>query len=823
MSKILPVLKPTPFPEAIVVSDQVRFTILTSRLIRMELDPDGLFDDRASLAYWYRQQPVPQFSVSRSDGWLTIETDYLLLHFYENNRFHWRDLWIELKTSGQRWRYGDQDYSNLGGTTRTLDSSRGPVPLDPGLVSRSGWALVDDSKNLMLDETLWPTPRGKSSAYQDLYFYGYAQNYLKAIQDHQLVSGKPNLLPRWSLGNWWSRYWSYSADELIGLMDEFQSRQVPLSVCIVDMDWHKTKTGNTSSGWTGYSWNRELFPDPEGFIAELHRRNLKTALNLHPAEGVHNHEDQYPEMAARMGVDPVSGQPISFETADQEFTQAYFEILHRPLEKQGVDFWWLDWQQGSRSKIAGLDPLFWLNHLHYYDQGKTPEKRPFIFSRWPGLGGQRYPIGFSGDTVVDWATLNFQPEMTATASNVAYGWWSHDIGGHCEGVEEAELYLRWVQFGVFSPIFRLHSTNNEFIDRLPWSCGLDTFQHARSAMQFRHRLIPFIYTANERNARTGEPLVLPMYYSWSNEEDAYACPGQYTFGQSLLVAPVTSPTDPMTGFARKIVWLPEGNWTNFFTNESFEGGFWYSLYCDQGDIPVFVPDGAVIPLNADMVANGVSLPTSFKAKVFAGEKGEFNLYEDDGESQSYLDGEFCQTLITQNYDQASLHLMKNASIGQFVTRLPEQRTWQFDIQNVSEPEHVLIILDGVEQVFVQSSYDNERKTLSIPAIICPNSATLEIILENVSYDRYETNPFGRVERLIRKAKLPSIVKQQFMRRLPEMMANPLNLFDIAHSFTKSQLLAIYENVSPTSLNKPADDLYNAFEQMMTNLRKLGTG
>ncbi len=822
MSKITPILTPLASPTAIVLSNQARFTILTSRLIRMELDPEGLFDDRASLTYWNRQQPVPNFCVSRSDGWLKIETDELVLHFYENNRFHWRDLWIEIKKSGQKWRYGDTDHSNLGGTIRTLDSTRGPVPLGDGLVSRSGWAIVDDSKTLMLDKDLWPQPREKSIAYKDLYFYGYAQDYLAAIQDHQLVSGKPNLLPRWALGNWWSRYWAYSSDELIKLMDEFQSQQVPLSVCIVDMDWHKTKTGNDSSGWTGYSWNRELFSDPEGFIADLHKKNLVTALNLHPAEGIHNHEDQYSEMATRMGVDPASGQPIPFEIADPQFAQAYFEVLHHPLEEQGVDFWWLDWQQGSRSKIAGLDPLFWLNHLHFYDQGKTTEKRPFIFSRWPGLGGQRYPIGFSGDTVVDWSTLAFQPEMTATASNVAYGWWSHDIGGHCEGVEDPELYMRWVQYGVFSPIFRLHSTNNEFIDRLPWSCGLDIFQHTRFAMQLRHQLIPFIYTANERNARTGEPLVLPMYYSWSEKEEAYTCPRQYTFSQTILVAPVTSPTDLMTGFARKTVWLPEGNWTNFFTNETYQGGFWYSLYCEQGDIPVFVRDGAIIPLNADPVANGVNLPASFKVKVYAGLAGEFDLYEDNGESQAYLDGEFCNTLITHTFDQGSLHLTKEASRGNFVNRLPEGRTWQFDIHNVSEPTNLSAYLDG-KPTPVQSHYNSKLKTLSVEALFSPNTSKLEIVLDGIMLYRYENSPIERIQRLIQKAKLPSIVKQQFMRRLPELMVNPLSMFDIAHTFTKSQLLAIYESLVPASSSKPAEDIDNAFETMMINLRKLGVG
>ena len=820
MSEITPKLTPVASPEAIVVSGQARFTILTSRMIRMELDPEGLFDDRASLTYWYRQQPVPDFTVQRSDKWLTIETNELSLHFYENNRFHWRDLWIELKKSGQQWRYGDLDHSNLGGTIRTLDSARGPIPLGEGLVSRSGWAIVDDSKTLVLDEDFWPAPREKSITYKDLYFYGYAQDHLAAIQDHQLISGKPNLLPRWALGNWWSRYWAYSSDDLIELMDEFQAKQVPLSVCIVDMDWHKTKTNNASSGWTGYSWNRDLFPDPEGFIADLYKRNLRTALNLHPAEGIHNHEDQYPAMATRMGVDPASGQPIPFDIANRQFAQAYFELLHYPLEEQGLDFWWLDWQQGSRSKIAGLDPLFWLNHLHYYDQGKTPEKRPFIFSRWPGLGGQRYPIGFSGDTVVDWASLEFQPEMTATASNVAYGWWSHDIGGHCEGVEEPELYLRWVQFGVFSPIFRLHSTNNEFIDRLPWCCGLDIFQHTRFAMQLRHKLIPFIYTANERNSRTGEPLVLPMYYYWSDQEEAYACPGQYTFGQSMLVAPVTSPTEAMTGLTRKMVWLPEGKWTNFFTNEAFEGSLWYSLYCDQANIPVFVPDGTIIPLNNDPVENGVALPLTYKIKVFAGVDGEFDLYEDSGEGQAYLDGVFCQTLLTQSYQQGSLHLTKDASRGEYAEFLPGKRTWQFDISNVSQPANVLAFLDG-QAISVEHSFNNDQKILSIEAIACPNSSLLKIILQGVNIERFESNPLERIERLIRHAKLPTLLKQQFMRKLPELMVSPSNMFDIAHTFTKSQLLAIYESLQPASPDKPAQDLDSAFETMMFNLRKIG--
>ena len=801
--------------EAIVVSKNARFTILTDRLIRMELDPDGAFENRPSLVYWYRNFESPDYKVSRNDNWLEIETDYLKIHFYENNRFHWRDLWIELKQSGQIWRYGDVDHQNLGGTIRTLDSSLGKIDLDPGLISRSGWALVDDSQTPIFDENNLPTARNKALAYKDLYFYGYAQDYLAAIKDHQKVSGKPGLLPRWALGNWWSRFWVYSDLDLISLMDDFQHYQIPLSVCIVDMDWHITNPGNQSSGWTGYTWDRELFPDPEGFLAELHQRKLKTALNLHPAEGVHPHEDAYPDMATRIGVDPASNQPIPFDITDPLFVRAYFETLHHPLEAQGVDFWWLDWQQGSNSKILGLDPLFWLNHLHYYDQGKTSQKRPFIFSRWPGLGGQRYPIGFSGDTVVHWKSLAFQPEMTATASNVAYGWWSHDIGGHCEGVEEAELYLRWVQFGVFSPIFRLHSTNNPYIDRRPWGFDGDTLTHARHAMQLRHQLIPLIYTANYINASQSEPLILPMYYRWQREEAAYQSPGQYLFCRQLLVAPVTDPIDPQLGLARKLVWLPKGSWFDFNTHEFFQGDFWYSFYAGLEDIPRFVQSGAIIPIDADPIRNGVDMPTRFLLKIFASKDASFELYEDAGEGTGYLDGEYCITRICQSHRDNQLVIKIEAAKGAYAPSLPQSRQWQFEIVGVSQPGKIV-----AGDMDCDWTYSAENCTLSINSGFVPSNADLNLVIDGVDLESWQSSPISRVERLVSKMKLPSLVKQNFMSQLPDMLTNPVNMFAMAHNFSKSQLLAIYEAFIPASNEKPVEDIYNAFENMMSQLRKM---
>ena len=590
---------PEPNPEAVVTAPNVRFTVLTGRLIRMEFSPSGTFEDHPSQAFWYRRQPVPIFDAIANEQRVEIETERLHLNYRVTpGGFTAAALQVIIKSTGHTWHYGDNAWrtGNLGGTYRTLDEAAGFVRPDPGLMASSGGAAYDDSKSLVFNADSWLELRAHPEN-QDIYFFGYGFDFAACQRDLARIAGRTPMVPRYILGNWWSRYWAYSAEELLGLMNEFKANDVPLSVCIVDMDWHLTETGNTSTGWTGYTWNRKLFPEPEGFIEELHNLGLKTALNLHPAEGIHPHEAQYPAFAKFMGVDPESNDAIPFDIADPKFTQGYFEILHHPLEAQGVDFWWIDWQQGQLSSLPGLDPLCWLNHLHFYDLGRDGSKRPFIFSRWGGLGNHRYPIGFSGDTVIGWEALDFQPGFTSTAANVGYGWWSHDIGGHMGGIEEDELYTRWVQYGVFSPILRLHCTNNPFHERRPWMRGPAANQAASRAMRLRHALIPYIYTMSWRNYQTGLPLITPVYYTDPNENTfTFAAYNTYGFGSELLAAPFTKPAHPETGLSRQTVWLPQGEWYDFFSGERLQGGGWHTLYGVLADIPVFAKAGAIVPL-----------------------------------------------------------------------------------------------------------------------------------------------------------------------------------------------------------------------------------
>ena len=675
----VPSFKSVASSKAIVTAPNVRFTVLTDRIIRIEYSKDNNFEDRPSQVFWYRDQPVPKFKKTVTNKTIEIETDYLkLVYKIARAGFARNNLSIMLKQSNVTWRFGDtaRKAGNLKGTARTLDMVAGATKLEDGLVSKAGWSVVDDMQTLVFDESGWLVPRTHTKKdSKDLYFFGYGRDIPALLRDYTRIAGEIPMIPRYILGNWWSRYYEYTQTELQTLMKEFRERDVPLSVCIVDMDWHVTKTGNASSGWTGYTWNRELFPDPQGFIDWLHSQGLRTALNLHPAQGVHPHEEQYEDLAQWMGIDPATKKPIPFDIADPRFAEGYLETLHHSHEKMGIDFWWMDWQQGKKSRVARLDPLWVLNHLHFQDLGRDEQKRPFVFSRWGGLGNHRYPIGFSGDTVIMWRSLAFQPYFTSTAANVAYGWWSHDIGGHMFKDGTPELYLRWVQFGVFSPIFRLHSTKKSGLERRPWGKPERIYQASRDAMQLRHSLIPYIYTMAWRAHRTGLSLVTPMYYGDMDSAEAFEVKDQYYFGSELFAAPVLKPVSARTGLATQKIWFPAGTWFNFFNGEQITGGVTRTIKSTLEDIPVYAKAGAIVPLAPKVGWGGLENPKELDLYVFPGADNRFELYEDDGETTDYQRGKYAITPFTLEKNVFTIHrTMGDTSL------IPAQRTYRVHLR-----------------------------------------------------------------------------------------------------------------------------------------------
>ncbi len=778
--------QPQALPNAIIQGNDYRITALTARLFRLEYDPTGTFEDRPSQTFWYRAQDVPDYRVEEVEGRLRITTEYLVLTYKLNSGgFAGDTLQINIRNNGGSWHFGDKDPDNLGGTARTLDEADGAIPLESGLVSRRGWAVIDDSQALVFDQNGWLVPRSLHPAYQDLYFFGYGSDYHACLGDFALVAGGTPLPPRFALGNWWSRYWAYTADELLGLMQRFKQERVPLSVCIVDMDWHITATGNESSGWTGYTWNRDLFPDPVSFLENMHKLGLKTALNLHPAEGIHPHETEYAQFALAIGVDPKTEEPIPFDIANPEFVRAYFELLHHPQEANGVDFWWLDWQQGTQSRMQGLDPLWWLNHLHYYDLGCDGQKRPFIFSRWGGLGSHRYPIGFSGDAVVSWDSLAFQPYFTSSAANVGFGWWSHDIGGHMGGVEDPELYTRWVQFGVFSPILRLHSTNNPFHERRPWGYDAETLRVTRKAFQLRHALVPYLYSMAWQFNQCALAPVRPMYYGWPGDERAYLCPDQYTFGSELVAAPYTSPRNYHTRLSRQVVWLPPGDWFGFFDDFHYAGDAWHVLYGRMEDIPVFAKAGAIVPLARNAGEFGTELPSMFDVHIYPGANNTFELYEDDGAGSASI------TPLRVEWDTQGLVFELGPVTGE-IGHIPTVREFTFHFHSLNGGT---LIIDRDNLVLtVNSRYHSDENKWVVGPVQVRSGERIRIAIapdtEPLLFKRSYCTP--KAEQLLDSCRLESYLKVKLAAKLTSIATQPGELKEFALLVEPAILQALLE-------------------------------
>lgn len=655
-----------------VVCGNARFTALTDRLVRMEWSADGRFEDRPTLTFVERGD-LPVASEQKGDG-VEIDTGKVKIRYAGGGRFTPENLSAEFEVAGRRktWRFGDADDGNLMGTRRTLDCVDGWKTLwkndrgemGKGLVSRDGWTVVDDSsRHLLVDE---PAPWGKWVAVrpdgdrQDLYLFAYGHDYRAAIGDYVRFAGRIPMPPKWAFGYWWSRYWEYSDDELRDLVKTIRSLSIPLDVLIIDMDWHKTWTLDTDQhstdefgqwvGWTGYTWEDRLFPDPKKFFKWCKSQNLKTSLNLHPASGIQPYEECFGRFAADYGWTGTNAVPFAID--ERKWSDSYFKTVLDPMTRMGVDFWWLDWQQWLESKITpGLSNTFWLNHVFYrHAENLGNGMRPMIYHRWGGLGSHRYQVGFSGDVVINWEALEMLPYFTATAANVGYGYWGHDIGGHKEMYDmgrDPEIFTRWLQVGALMPLFKTHPGKVESIERRIWKYP-DHFETMREAFRLRYRLAPYIYTAARRAYDTGISLCHPLYYDWPEADEAYDKRfSTHMFGDDILAVAVCKPGDKTTGLARSEVWLPPGTWFEAASGRVLEGGRVFSGSYTLEENPRFAKAGSILPLYPDHVMNLQTAPQDELVLEFipGAAGGRTSVYEDDGQSSDYR-REYATTDVT---------------------------------------------------------------------------------------------------------------------------------------------------------------------------------
>ena len=742
-------------PAAVVTCGGARFTVLTPEMIRIEYSETAQFEDRATFTIVNRNLDVPSYMTTDDGTYLYITTERLSLKYRKGSDPRTvpaspDNLSVTIDNNGTPayWYPGKPDPLNLKGTCRTLDGLTGDSKrsdMEAGVISRSGWAVVDDSWSatrsdggrsyaLVPDADMgypWWNERADAHA-MDVYLFAYGRNYRKAVADYISIAGRIPLPPDYVFGYWYSKYASYSADDYRQIMSDLKNNNIPTDVMILDMDWHWN--GNASSmsegrgGWTGWSWNTNLIPDAKGLLQEMHANNFKTALNLHPADGINKTESPYyfEQMNSQLSGKYLNSNKdnISWSLDWQDFTKSFFSTIIRDHESEGVDFWWLDWQQYLTSPYPNsLGETFWCNHVFFNEAQKRDNLRPVIFHRWGGLGSHRYQIGFSGDANISYEALDFEPYFTATASNVGYGYWGHDLGGHMysndELINNPNLVLRWIQFGVFTPIFRTHATADSRIERRIWK--FPNFPTILDAVRLRYSLFPYLYTMAREAYDTGISLCRPLYYDYPEADEAYEYEGQYMFGNDILVAPIT--TRPQAnGLTEKEIWFPEGKWWSVSTNELIQGPCKRSMAFTDAQIPYFFRQGAIIPYNPPSVMNVTERPDRLVLNAVYGSDGSFCLYEDDGDNADY-DTNYATTLFTQTISGDKATYVIHPRQGT-CAKAPQSRSYEMHIYNSVAPLAV-----KVNGVAAQYLYDAASRSITFDVPTADTSSESTVVVE----------------------------------------------------------------------------------------------
>ncbi|MFA7230716.1 MAG: TIM-barrel domain-containing protein [Victivallaceae bacterium] len=735
-----------------VICGNARFSIICPECVRIEYSNSGKFIDEPSLFASKRDMDFKDFTVKKDEKALHIKTSrFELIYLHPHGMLRGGVLKINLP-DGKTWKFGAANEHNLGGTVDSLDDVGAPIELGQGLLSRDGWHVIDDAKTPLLIDN-WIAPRTGRGRDIDQYFFAYDTDYRAALKALSKVSGKIELPPRCVLGSWYSRWWYYTSKDYREIITEFEQHKFPLDIIVLDMEWHPRNGDDGlgwagTLGWTGWSWNRELLPDAEELLKWFKAKGLKVVLNVHPHDGIRKHEDMYADFMRALGEDPATGKALQFDAGDKKYMEAYFKYTHTPREQEGVDFWWVDWQQDCLfpeiKSVPGQPHLPWLNWCYYHHR-ESDNRRGLSFSRWGGWGDHRHPIYFSGDVVSNWDMLAFEVPFTAIAGNVGCFFWSHDMGGF-HGKRNEELYARWLQFGVTTASMRCHSAGDE-LDRRPWKWSAEYTESMRHSFDLRSRLMPYIYSSVRQTCTETVPLNRAMYFEHPEKEEAYSNPQQFYFGDHLLSAPVVSAGVGAGHIGFQTVWFPGGEWYNFFTGEKYSGEQEALVGAGLNEFPLFVRGGAPLVLAEPSMHMTSEQYSRLTVRLYPASPGSRNtsvLYEDDGETRDYQQGKFAQTTLCYE-NNAGTHILKIGGTEGVYSGQPLKRAYTVELHCVSTVKKVLV--NGCAAAF---KFNLETNVCSVELPESPLSATfvVEITADEVSAELVRARNFVRRAELL---------------------------------------------------------------------------
>lgn len=719
-------------PKAVFKGEKYRITILSDILIRLEYDEAGIFFDNYTELVKNRNFPLIEFDVQEDNKFLVITTKHYRLQYLKEKPFVGStfapdsNLRINLLDTDKVWYFKHDEARNFGSVVENIDTKEvyiskaeqilseneknknKNVKMDKirardvfvkrkGLYSTDGFVSIDDSSSLIIDnEGYLSVPEKKRI---DTYVFLYRRDFGECLKDYFTLIGNPPLIPKYALGIWWYKDQRYDFDSIKDLVFNFNKYEIPVSTILLGEYWHIKDKNDDKKYVSGFTFDRDLFPNPKEFSDYLHDRGIRLGLKINPSEGIHPHEFKFQEFASELEI--TDNQTIPFNAFDKKFISAYLDKLINPLYNDGADFFFIDYLARDSNQLTAL------NYYHINDFKKFNNNRGLELSRISGNAPASYPIYFSGETVVSWETLKKIPELTSRAANLGLTWYSHDIGGFKEGMEDQELYLRYVELGCFQPIFRFASTKGHYYKREPWRWDLKTFTIVKDYCTLRARLVSYLYAEGYKYHKIGTPVIQPLYYKVPEIYDEVLYCNEYYFGSELLVAPITKPKDLIMNRAIEQIYLPEGTWYDFKTGKKYIGNKRYVMFFKDEDYPVFAKSGSIIILNdLEDNINATNTPKSLEVHVFPGKNNIYNLYEDDGVSSLYKDGYYIVTRFDYNYLQNNYTLIIRPFEGKSGI-IPETRNYKIRFRNTKKASDVVVMLEA--EVISYESYieDND--------------------------------------------------------------------------------------------------------------------
>lgn len=702
--------------KVIFEGEKFRISVISERIVRLEYSEEGTFVDSPTQLVKRRDLGIPDFSIRQDTNIVEVSTKYFILTYIKEKPFAgtavdpMKNLKISLQSKDKErkkdWYYGHPEARNLKGNMIGVDMGL-PKNLERGLYSLDGFCSIDDSKSKLMNED--GTFEDAIPNHIDIYVLMYDKDFKQVLLDYFKMTGAPALIPRYALGNWWSRNYKYDEKSSYELIRNFEKNKIPLSVMLYDHDWHIRDVGENKKLKVGYTFNKDLFPDSKRLIDEFHKRGIRVGLCVNPAEGFYPHETYYKQAAAALEVK--DNKLIQFDPLNPKVLDVFFKMFLHPLETLGVDFFWND------SKYEDNIKHWALNHYMFLDSGRDNAKRPLILGRGSIFAPHRYPVLYGGSSEISWEQLKKLPFYYLNAANMGVSWWSHDVAGNHGGMEDGELYVRYLELSTFSPILRFHGARGIYYKKEPWLWDVKTEQIAIEYLRLRHRLIPYIYTEAYFYTKTGTPLIQPFYhnYMWVYDDELYK--NQYYFGSQLLVCPILDKKDLMMNRTIHRFFLPEGEWYDFVTGKKFIGNKKYSSFYREEDYPVFAKAGAIIPLSNRSDYNNTGLPVDLEVQFFPGQSNTYILYEDDGVTALYREGYYLKTSIDYNYVKDNFTVVIRSIDGKSGI-VPDKRNYKFVFRNTKAASEVLTYFnaDKLQSLYYVDGNDFVVELKDIPTI-----------------------------------------------------------------------------------------------------------